>query len=154
MTESGHVPRVVGMNHVALEVGDIEEALAFYRSILSFTLRGQSDSSAYIDMGDQFIALSRTETSTNSTDNHRHVGLVVDDIQRLRERLEDLDIEPLDKPGLEIRDPWGNRLQFVAYEEIQFTKAEHILSGMGLDHLEKTADAISELREKGLAPPE
>ena len=145
-------PRPVGMNHVALEVGDIADALAFYESILSFSLRSQSETSAFIAMGDQFIALSKSRSAGSDQDDHRHVGLVVDDLDRLESRLAEVGIETLDVPGIEIRDPWGNRLQFVEYAEVQFTKAEHVLAGMGLDSMDKSPEAIDELREKGLAP--
>lgn len=145
-------PLLVGMNHVALEVGDIEAALSFYESLFEFELRSQSDSSAFIDMGDQFLALSRTEGAGESFDDHRHVGLVVDDSDALERRLDAENIDRLDVPGLEFRDPWGNRVQIVEYGEIQFTKADHVLSGMGLDDLEKSPSAIEELAEKGMAP--
>lgn len=141
-------PRAIGINHVALEVGDIEEAIEFYREILAFELRGRTEDSAFIDMGDQFLAL--TETNEQTLDEHRHFGLVVDDPDKLKERLETVEAKRLDTGGLDFRDPWGNRIQIVAYEEIQFTKAAHISSGMGIDHLEKTEHARQELREKGL----
>ncbi|WP_153552774.1 VOC family protein [Halomicrobium sp. LC1Hm] len=143
--------RLVGMNHVALEVGDIEDALDFYGDIFDVELRGRSDTSAFIDMGDQFIALSETNDETDD-DRQRHFGLVVDDATVVEKRLEELDVEVLPGRGLDFRDPWGNRIQIVAYEDIQYTKPDHVLRAMGLDELEKTADAIAELEEKGMSP--
>ena len=144
--------RLVGTNHVALEVGDIDDALEFYESLFEFDLRSRSDAKAFIDMGDQFIALAATDDADETVDEERHFGLVVDDAERVDRRLEARDIDTLDVPGLEFRDPWGNRVQVVDYEEIQFTKAEHVLDGMGLTGLEKTDDALAELEAKGLAP--
>ena len=143
--------RLVGMNHVALEVGDIEDALDFYGDIFDVELRGRSDTSAFIDMGDQFIALSETDDETDD-DRQRHFGLVVDDATVVEDRLEALDVDVLPGRGLDFRDPWGNRIQIVAYEDIQYTKPDHVLRAMGLDELEKTADAIAELEEKGMSP--
>ncbi|ADB59355.1 Glyoxalase/bleomycin resistance protein/dioxygenase [Haloterrigena turkmenica DSM 5511] len=144
--------RLVGINHVALEVGDIDDALEFYGSLFEFDLRSRSETTAFLDMGDQFVALAQTDAAGEKTDDARHFGLVVDDADRVAERLESLDIDRLDVPGLEFHDPWGNRFQIVDYEEIQFTKADHVLEGMGLAGLEKTDDALRELDEKGLAP--
>jgi len=147
--------RPVGINHVALEVGDIEAALDFYGSLFEFDLRGRSESSAFIDVGDQFIALSAVEgpgREGDDPDDHRHFGLVVDDRDAVERRLEETDAERLSTRGLDFRDPWGNRVQVVAYEDVQFTKADHVLAGMGLDDLEKSESALAELAEKGLAP--
>lgn len=146
--------RLAGINHVALEVRDIDEAVAFYESLFEIELRGRTDTKAFLDMGDQFLALEEVAGAENEVDAHRHVGIVVDDRESLRSRLETLDIDPLDRPGLEIRDPWGNRLQFVAYEDVQFTKADHVLAGMELTDLRKSAAAIDELAAKGMAPPQ
>lgn len=143
--------RLVGINHVALEVGDIETALDFYADVFDFELRGRTDTSAFVDMGDQFLALSETDDESGD-DRHRHLGLVVDDAAAVEDRLAGLDVAVLPGRGLDFRDPWGNRLQIVAYEDIQYTKATHVLRGMGLDELEKTAAAIAELDEKGMAP--
>ncbi|MEY7850287.1 VOC family protein [Natrarchaeobius sp. A-rgal3] len=143
-------PQLVGINHVALEVGDLERALEFYESIFAFERRGRSETKAFVDMGDQFIALAETEG--DGVDDARHFGLVVDDADRVERRLEQLGIDRLDAPGLEFRDPWGNRVQIVGYEDIQFTKADHVLRGMGLEKCEKTAAAIEELAEKGMGP--
>ena len=142
--------RPVGINHVALEVDDIETAVEFYRGLLAFELRGRTDSSAFLDMGDQFLALSESENS-GDPDDHRHFGLVVDDPEAVERRLDEMGIERLDTRGLDFRDPWGNRIQVVRYENVQFTKADHVLEGMGLD-LEKSDSAIEELEAKGMAP--
>jgi catechol 2,3-dioxygenase-like lactoylglutathione lyase family enzyme len=142
--------KLVGFNHVALEVGDIEEALEFYGRIFEVKLRGRGRGMAFIDAGDQFIALS--EGRTQPPDDHRHIGMVVDDKKAVRRALKELDVELLPGRGLNFLDPWGNRWQVVEYSEVQFTKAPHILRGMGLDHLRKTEKALDELRKKGLAP--
>jgi lactoylglutathione lyase len=142
--------RLVGLNHVALEVGDIEEALEFYGRLFKFELRGRGPRMAFIDAGDQFIAL--TEGRTQSPDDHRHVGLVVDSKEVVRRALEEMGAEILPGRGLDFLDPWGNRWQVVEYGEIQFTKAPHILNGMGLGDLKKTEKALDELKKKGLAP--
>jgi len=143
------LPRLVGINHVALEVGDVEEALAFYGRIFAFELRGRASRMAFIDMGDQFIALA--EERRQPPDDHRHLGLVVDDLAAARRALLDAGVEILPGPGLDFRDPWGNRVQVVEYGEIQFTKAPETLRGMGLAGLEKSDRAREELRRKGLA---
>jgi catechol 2,3-dioxygenase-like lactoylglutathione lyase family enzyme len=142
--------RLVGFNHVALEVGDIEEALEFYGRLFEIKLRGRGPGMAFIDAGDQFIALA--EGRTQSPDEHRHIGIVVDDKRAIRQALKELDAEILPGRGLDFLDPWGNRWQVVQYSEIQFTKAQEVLRGMGLGHLRKTEDALEELRKKGLAP--
>ncbi len=142
--------RAVGFNHVALEVGDIEEALEFYGRFLDFELRSKSETMAFIDLGDQFLALAKGRRQ--APDDERHLGLVVDDKEAVRRALEDMGVEPLPGPFLDFLDPWGNRIEIVGYENIQFTKAPHILRGMGLDGLGKSASAIQELTEKGMAP--
>ena len=142
--------RLVGFNHVALEVGDIEEALDFYGRLFEVELRGRSSRMAFIDAGDQFITLS--EGRTQPPDDHRHVGMVVDDKKAVRRALREAGVEILPGRNLDFRDPWGNRWQVVEYGEIQFTKAPHILNGMGLGDLTKTEEALDELRKKGLAP--
>ena len=142
--------RLVGFNHVAVVVGDIEEALDFYGRIFRVELRGRGPGMAFIDAGDQFIALS--EGSTEATDEHRHVGLVVDSKEAVRRALKVLDVEVLPGRGLDFIDPWGNRWQVVQYSEVQFTKAPEVLGGMGLGHLRKGEDALDQLRKKGLAP--
>jgi lactoylglutathione lyase len=141
-------PRLVGINHIALEVGDLEQALSFYGTVFDFELRGRMPGMAFIDMGDQFIALS--EGRTQPPDVHRHFGLVVDDKEATRAALEDAGAEILRGRGLDFRDPWGNHVQVVDYGDIQFTKAPAILRGMDLEDLEKSPDAVRELRAKGL----
>jgi lactoylglutathione lyase len=145
MTRRG---RLVGINHVALEVGDLEEALSFYGTIFEIELRGRAPGMAFIEIGDQFIALS--EGRTQPPDQARHFGLVVDSKEAVRAALQEAEAEILPGRGLDFRDPWGNHLQIVAYSEIQFTKAPGVLRGMGLQRLEKGPGALRELREKGL----
>jgi lactoylglutathione lyase len=140
--------RVVGINHIALEVGDVEEALEFYGRFFELELRGRAGRMAFIDMGDQFIALA--SGPTGEPDRGRHFGLVVDDKERVRRALQEAGIPVQPSGSLDFRDPWGNNVQVVDYREIQFTKADHVLRGMGLDGLEKTEEALEELRRKGL----
>ena len=142
--------RAVGFNHVALEVGDIEEALAFYRQLFSFELRSKSDEDAFIDLGDQFIALQKGRKQP--ADDGRHFGLVVDDKEAVRKALAEAGVKTLPGPFLDFMDPWGNRIEIIGYANIQFTKAAHVLRGMGLGHLAKSEGAIKELRDKGMAP--
>ena len=142
--------RLIGFNHIALEVGDIEEALEFYGRLFEVKLRGRGPGMAFIDAGDQFVALS--EGREQPRDEHRHIGMVVDDRRAVRRALKDLDVEILPGRGLDFLDPWGNRWQIVQYSEVQFTKAPHVLEGMGLGHLKKTENALEELRKKDLAP--
>ena len=141
---------IVGMNHIALEVDNVDAALIFYGDIFHFTLRGRHKGMAFINMGDQFIALS--EKRHQGPDVTRHFGLVVDDQERVRKRLLELNVEILPGSFLDFMDPWGNRIQIVEYSEIQFTKAPYVLEGMGLGILAKTDEAINELVEKGMAP--
>ena len=141
--------KLVGINHVAIEVGDVEEALDFYGRIFEFDLRGRARGMAFIDMGDQFIALSSGRTQ--APDSHRHFGLVVDDLETARRAVEEAGVEVLGRRGVDFRDPWGNHVQLVAYRDIQFTKAPAVLTGMGLEGLEKSDAAVEELRGKGLA---
>jgi lactoylglutathione lyase len=142
--------KLVGMNHVALEVGDVEEALEFYGRIFEFELRGRGSRMAFIDMGDQFIAL--TAGRTQPPDAHRHVGLVVDDKEAARRALQEAGVDVHPRGSVDFRDPWGNHVQIVEYGEIQFTKAESVLRGMGVKGLAKSQSALEELRAKGLAP--
>src|SRR5438034_4335213 len=142
--------RMVGFNHVALEVGDIEAALAFYGRLFDFELRSKSDSMAFIDLGDQFLALQKGRTQ--SADDGRHFGLVVDDKEAARKALANAGVEPLPGPFLDFLDPWGNRIEIVAYDNIQFTKAPNVLRVVGLANLSKSDTAIKELADKGMAP--
>jgi catechol-2,3-dioxygenase len=140
--------RAVGINHVALEVGDVDEALEFYGRIFSFELRGRVGSRmAFVDLGDQFLALSVPRSG--GPDSHRHFGLVVDDADAVRRALDEAGVP---RDDLDFRDPWGNLVQVVQYDAIQFTKAPGVLRGMGLGSLGKTDAALDELRSKGLAP--
>jgi len=142
--------RAVGFNHIALEVGDIEAALAFYGRLFEFKLRGKSKDAAFIDLGDQFLALQRGRRQP--ADDGRHFGLVVDDKEAVRAALADAGIEPLPGRFLDFVDPWGNRIEIVGYDNIQFTKAPNVLRGMGLSHLAKNEKAVKELADKGMAP--
>jgi lactoylglutathione lyase len=142
------MPKLIGVNHIALEVGDLDEALEFWRSIFGdLTLRGRVGNMAFIDMGDQFIALAQGRTQ--EPDRHRHFGLVVDDKDAVRERLRELGV-PVTGRGLDFYDPWGNSIQVVDYRDIQFTKTPEVLEAMGLDDLEKSDQALAELRAKGI----
>jgi catechol 2,3-dioxygenase-like lactoylglutathione lyase family enzyme len=142
--------RAVGLNHVALEVGNIDEALAFYGRLFEFELRGKSKTSAFIDLGDQFLALQQGRTQP--ADDGRHFGLVVDDKEGVRRALADAGVATLPGPFLDFVDPWGNRIEIVGYDNIQFTKAPNVLRSMGLSHLSKNERAIKELSDKGMAP--
>jgi lactoylglutathione lyase len=141
--------RALGINHVVLEVGDLEAALKFYSAIFDFTLRGKSNHNAFIDLGDQFIQLSLGKSQ--GPDDKRHFGFVVDDREPVRRALEKLGIQSINE-RLNFRDPWGNRIEVVSYDDIQFTKASHVLKGMGVGLLEKTASAVKELKKKGMTP--
>jgi predicted enzyme related to lactoylglutathione lyase len=142
--------RALGFNHIALEVGNVEEALAFYAGIIEFKLRGKSHDMAFIDLGDQFLALQKGPSATPGVG--RHFGLVVDDKEAVRQALNDAGVKILPGPFLDFYDPWGNRVEIVGYHGIQFSKAPNVLRGMGLGHLSKSAKAIKELADKGMAP--
>ncbi|MEM8949901.1 MAG: VOC family protein [Pseudomonadota bacterium] len=142
--------RAVGVNHVALEVGDIEGALDFYGRFLDFTLRSKSERAAFIDLGDQFIALQRGRTQPR--DDGRHFGLVVDDKDAVRKIIEEMGVEIVSERFLDFYDPWGNRIEIVGYQGIQFSKTGDVLKGMGLDGLGKTEKAVQELAAKGMGP--
>jgi predicted enzyme related to lactoylglutathione lyase len=152
MTESsetaGRKPRLVGINHVAIEVGDIDEALAFYGRIFDFTLRAKRPGNAFIELGDQFINMM--QVSAPHEDARRHFGLVVDDRSSVRARVEAAGAKLLPGPFLDFLDPWGNRVEVVEYSNIQFTKAPQVLRAMGFD-LDKNEHARAELAEKGMA---
>jgi lactoylglutathione lyase len=141
--------RLVGINHIALEVDDIDEALAWYGQFFEFELRGRhGNQMVFIDMGDQFLALSAGREQ--APDDSRHFGLVVDDKEAVRRALKDAGFAVGDTGSLNLRDPWGNHIQVVGYRDIQFTKTDSVLRAMGLGGLEKTDAALSELRERGV----
>ena len=142
--------RAVGFNHVALEVGDIDEALAFYGRLFRFEMRSKSDSDAFIDLGDQFLALQKGRTQP--ADEGRHFGLVVTDKEAVRQALIANGVPLLPGRFLDFLDPWGNRIEIIGYGNIQFTKAPNVLRGMGLSELTKTEGAVAELAAKGMAP--
>jgi len=139
--------RAVGMNHVALEVGSVDEALAFYGRLFEVELRERIPGAAFVDMGDQFLALM--EGGSTAPDRYRHLGLVVDDGEGVLAAAREAGVEVFG--GNSFLDPWGNQVQVVAYSDIQFSKTPEVLRGMGLE-LEKSESALAELREKGLAP--
>ena len=139
---------MVGINHIAVSVGDVEEALDFYGRIFELDLRGRVPGMAFLDMGDQFLALAEGDDPV--ADRHRHFGLVVDDRERVRAALEEAGVEIQPSRGLRFRDPWGNLVEVVQYSDVQFTKEARVLEGMGLGDLDKSESAQRELREKGL----
>ena len=142
--------RIVGINHVALEVGDLDEALSWYGRFFEFELRGRAGRRmGFIDIGDQFIALAAGRTQPH--DGARHFGLVVDDKEAVRAAMQEAGIGVQSSGSLDFHDPWGNHVQVVDYREIQFTKAPAVLRGMQIDGLDKTESAQQELRDKGLA---
>jgi lactoylglutathione lyase len=145
-------PRLVGFNHVAIEVGDVQEALDFYGQLFSFELRSREPGMAFIDLGDQFLALQ--ETPNPLPTGGRHFGLVVEDKEAARQAIEAAGVSILPGPFLDFRDPWGNLVEIIGYQNIQFTKAPEVLRGMGLAHLKKNEAAIKELSDKGMAPAE
>jgi catechol 2,3-dioxygenase-like lactoylglutathione lyase family enzyme len=140
------MPRAVGINHVALEVGSLDEALAFYGRLFVLELRGRIPGMAFVDLGDQFLALA--ERRPEGPDRERHFGLVVDDREAVLAAARDAGVEIVG--GNSFLDPWGNQVQVVAYEDVQFSKTPEILRGMGLE-LRKSENALGELRDKGLA---
>jgi predicted enzyme related to lactoylglutathione lyase len=140
--------RLIGINHLVLEVDDLDEALAFYGRLFEIELRGRVPGMAFIDMGDQFLVLAAGRAQP--PDGKRHFGLVVDDREEVRSRLEETGAQILGGRGLDFRDPWGNHVQVVEYAEIQFSKTPAVLAGMGLTGLEKGEAALRELRDKGL----
>ena len=142
--------RAVGINHIALEVGDIDAALDFYGAFMDFEIKSRSDNAAFVYFGDQFINFAKGRRQ--GPDERRHFGIAVDDKELARERLEGLGVTFLDGRFMDFLDPWGNRVEITTYTNIQYTKADHVLRGMGLAHLVKTDDALAELRKKGMAP--
>ena len=152
MTKQNSTGKVhaVGINHIALEVGDIDEALDFYAQIFEFETQSRNERAAFIYFGDQFINFAKY--TDRKPDAERHVGIAVDDYDLAKQTIIDLGIEILPGPFLDFLDPWGNRIEITTYVDIQYTKADHILRGMGLEHLKKSPSALSELEEKGMAP--
>jgi catechol-2,3-dioxygenase len=146
--KSAKKARALGINHVVLEVGDLDAALEFYGTIFDFSLRGKSEHNAFIDLGDQFIQLSLGKTQ--GPDDKRHFGFVVDNREPVRDALKQLGVELIGQ-RLNFRDPWGNRIEIVSYDDIQFTKAPEVLRGMGVGALKKTSNAIDELKKKGMS---
>ena len=146
----GPKAKAVGINHVALEVDNIDEALEFYEEFLEFEIESRSEKAAFIYFGDQFINFMTRRTQ--SPDQGRHFGIAVDDKDRVRSTLENMGVKLLDSRFLDFLDPWGNRVEITTYQNIQFTKADHILRGMGLGDLAKTENALNELGAKGMAP--
>jgi catechol 2,3-dioxygenase-like lactoylglutathione lyase family enzyme len=143
-------PRLVGINHVAIEVGNIDEALAWYAQIFDFTLRGKGERNAFIDMGDQFVNMTLVPDQAADGVEKRHIGFVVDDRSRIVELAKAAGARMVEGPFLDFLDPWGNRLEIIEYSNIQFTKAPGVMRGMGLA-LEKNAKAKGELAEKDMA---
>ncbi len=146
MALNGSLPRVVGVNHVALEVDDVEAAVAFYSRLFDIRAVERAYGGAFLDLGDQFIALFPPGAGED-----RHFGLVVDDKERARRVLAEEGVELLPGSRLDFRDPFGNRVQVVQYDQIQFLKTPQVLAGLGLPALGKTDAAMDELRSNGLA---
>ena len=140
--------RLIGINHVALEVGNLEEALALYGRLFSFELRGRAPGMAFIDMGDQFLALS--DGRRQPPDEERHFGLVVDDIEQAREAVRREGLEEVPSRGLDFLDPWGNHFQVVDYREIQFERTPGVKRKLGVEQVRKMPEAQAEIREHGL----
>ncbi len=147
MTAGGRA-RALGVNHVALEVDSVDAAIEWWSRFFELELRGRRSGMAWIDLGDQFVALS--EPRSQPADDSRHFGLVVDDKERLRAALSDAGMDVLGSGSLRFQDPWGNAIEIVDYRDVQFTKAPRVLHGMGLDGLQKRDEALEELRAKGL----
>ena len=141
--------RAIGINHVALEVCDVDEALAWYARFFEFELRGTRPAMAWIDLGDQFIALSSGRRQ--GPDDGRHLGLVVDDKEGVRAALVEAGVDVAPEGGLRFRDPWGNSIEIVDYRDVQFTKTAPILQALVPEGLQKTEAAQAQLAEKGLA---
>jgi catechol 2,3-dioxygenase-like lactoylglutathione lyase family enzyme len=141
--------RLVGVNHIALEVDDVDAALEWYGRLFDIELRGRhGNRMVFVAMGDQFIALSAGRTQP--PDGARHFGLVVDDKEAVREALQGLGVEVQPSGSLDFLDPWGNHVQVVGYRDVQFTKTDSVLSAMGLSGLAKSTAAIEEIRARGL----
>ena len=137
----------IGINHVALEVGDIAEALKFYGSFLNFKVTSQTEDAAFVYFGDQFINFAKGRSQ--NPDERRHFGIAVDDKELVRNILIDMGVTLLEGPFLDFLDPWGNRVEITTYTNIMFSKTTSILRGMGMDHLQKTDEALTELNKNG-----
>jgi len=138
----------IGINHIALEVGNIAEALAFYGSFLNFTITSQTEDAAFIYFGDQFINFAKGRTQT--PDEKRHFGIAVDDKELVRNTLTEMDVTLLGGQFLDFLDPWGNRIEITTYTNIMFSKSTAVLRGMDMDHLQKTDESLAELDKHGL----
>lgn len=149
MDKSGKA-NAVGINHVALEVGNVREALEFYGSFLNFEIDSQSDEAAFIYFGDQFINFMVGRTQ--APDQGRHFGIAVDNKEQVRETITAMGVETIDTNPrfLDFLDPWGNRVEITTYQKIQFTKDANVLKGMGLMDIGKTPEALKELADKGM----
>ena len=143
--------RLIGVNHVAVEVGDVDEAVALYERLFDFTMRGRGRRMAFLDMGDQFLAIA--EGRSQPPDDERHFGLVVDDVAAARDavRREGLALVADTGQSFDFLDPWGNRLQVVGYGDIQFDRTDGVKRKLGIEELEKTDDARRQITERGLA---
>ena len=140
--------RLIGVNHVALEVGDVDAALDLYSRLFAFSLRGRAGSMAFIDMGDQFLAVA--EGRRQGPDEGRHFGLVVDDKEAVRAAVEREGLEMVRGRGLDFLDPWGNRFEVVDYRDIQFSRSPGVMRKLGVEGLEKRSSALDEIRSRGL----
>jgi lactoylglutathione lyase len=140
--------RLIGVNHVALEVGDVDAALELYGRLFTFELRGRAGGMAFIDMGDQFLALS--EGRNQSPDEGRHFGLVVDDKEAVRAAVEREGLQALPGRRLDFLDPWGNRFEIVEYGDIQFDRVPGVKRKLGIEALHKSSAAQQEIVERGL----
>ncbi len=140
----------IGINHVALEVGNIAEALAFYGRFLNFTVTSQTEDAAFIYFGDQFINFAKGRTQT--PDEKRHFGIAVDDKELVRNTLTEMGVTLLEGQFLDFLDPWGNRIEITTYTNIMFSKTTAILRGMDMDHLQKTDHALAQLNKHGFGP--
>jgi catechol 2,3-dioxygenase-like lactoylglutathione lyase family enzyme len=141
--------RLIGVNHVALEVGDLDAALALYGRLFSFDLRGRVPGMAFLDMGDQFLAVS--EGRRQGPDDGRHFGLVVDDKESVREAVAAEGLPMSRPPRLDFLDPWGNRFEIVTYGDIQFDRVPGVKRKLGIEGLQKSPRALAEIAERGLA---
>jgi lactoylglutathione lyase len=141
--------RLVGMNHAALEVGDVDEAVDLYGRLFSFELRGRSPRAAFIDMGDQFLALMAGRGQ--EPDGLRHIGLVVDDLAAARAAVEREGLRMLGSGGLDFLDPWGNHIQVVAYADVQFERTPAVKRKLGIEDVAKSQRALDEIAGRGLA---